>query len=566
MPQSIRYTVRFPEPHTHYAEIEARIPVATNDPVELFLPVWTPGSYLIREYARHIEDFRVNGSPVARRSKNRWLICSAPAGEAIVTYRVYCREMSVRTNWVEDSFAFLNGAPTFVNLADTPDLSYEVSLELPAAWAVTAAGLEQIGAHRYRADDYDTLVDSPLYAGNGAVYRFEIGGIPHDLVNEGEDGVWDGPRSAADTETIVRSHLRMWGAPPYRRYVFLNLITEGRGGLEHKNSMCVMTSRWAMRSEKTYRNWLALISHEFFHVWNVKRLRPVELGPFDYERENSTAALWFAEGLTEYYAHLLVRRAGLTTRADYLAELSEAIHGLQTTPGRLVTSVEQASRDAWIKLYRPDENTPNTSISYYVKGAVIGWLLDARIRAASGGARSLDDLMRVAYDRYGGPRGFSSDEIRAAASEIAGAPLDDFFRDTLQSTAELDYVEALEWFGLRFRPVERTGRAWLGAETKIESGRLLVKRIPRGVPAYGSGMNVDDEIVAICGFRIRPESLAQRLENYQAGDRVNFMVARREKMREIDVTLGEDPGDTWRLEIRPNATPAQKRNLESWLE
>ncbi|MDE3196169.1 MAG: M61 family metallopeptidase, partial [Acidobacteriota bacterium] len=543
-----------------------RFPLRGGSEIELFLPVWTPGSYLIREYARNLEEVRADAGAVFKTAKNRWKISMAGGGEAVVRYRVYCREMSVRTNWVEESFALLNGAATFLNAAGDRGMAYEVTLELPATWTLSACGLDEIGEHRYFARDYDALVDSPLYAGTAPVYRFEIGGVPHDLVNHGGDGVWDGSRSAADVETIVRRHIAMWGDVPYSKYVFLNLMTEARGGLEHRNSMCVMTSRWATGAEKSYRNWLGLISHEFFHVWNVKRLRPVELGPFDYEAENPTAGLWFAEGITEYYAHLLVRRAGLITRTEYLAELSQAIHSLQTTPGRGVTSVEQASRDAWIKLYRPDENTPNTSISYYVKGAVIGWLLDTRIRAASGGSRSLDDLMRQAYARYSGGRGFTGAEMRGLASEVAGESLEGFFGRTLESTEELDYAEALQWFGLRFRPTERTGQATMGAETKIEGGRLVVARIPRGTLAYDSGLNVGDEIVAIEGFRVRPEGLAERMGNYQPGDRVVVLIARREKLREIEVSLGEDPGDPWRLEISPEASTDQRRCLEVWLE
>ena len=451
-PLTITYTVRFPDPQTHYAEIEATIPVSAPT-VEIFMPVWTPGSYLIREFARHVENLTAAGLTITKSSKNRWRIETGEVREIHLSYRVYCREMSVRTNWVEDSFALLNGAPTFMTLADAPPMSYEVWLDLPAAWATSVTGMTEIGLHRYFAPDYDTLVDSPILAGNPAVYRFEVDGIPHSLVNLGEEGAWDGPRSAADAETIVRAYRRMWGSLPYEKYVFLNLMTEARGGLEHRGSMCLMTSRWATGTRHAYLDWLGLVSHEFLHVWNVKRLRPAELGPFDYERENYTKSLWIAEGFTNYYDDLMVHRAGLSTREEYLGEsgLSSLIQALQTTPGRLVASAEQASFDAWIKLYRPDENTGNTTISYYTKGAVVAWLLDARIRKATEGAKSLDDLMRLAFERYSGDRGFTPDEFKTAAEEVAGSPLNEFFRQTVESTEELDYAEALDWFGLRFK-------------------------------------------------------------------------------------------------------------------
>ena len=401
--------------------------------------------------------------------------------------------------------------------------------------------------HHYLAPDYDTLVDSPILAGNPAVYRFEVDGIPHFLVNQGEAEVWDGARSAADAEKIVRQNRAMWGELPYKKYVFLNMITESGGGLEHRNSVCVMTSRWATRTRKGYIGWLDLIAHEYFHAWNIKRLRPAELGPFDYENENPTRSLWVAEGITDYYAPLTLRRAGLSTTPEYLGtdtpptagSLSAVIATLQSTPGRLVQSAEQSSYDAWIKFYRPDENSLNTSVSYYTKGAVVGWLLDARIRHDTGGAKSLDDLMRLAFEKFSGAHGFTPEEFKATAEQVAGKPLGDFFRHTVESTEELDYTEALDWFGLRFKPETEaagkprsgTSKAWLGVDTRVDNGRLLVSRVPRESPAYESGLSVDDEIIAIDDFRLKPDQVAQRLENYHPGDKVSILVARRESVK-----------------------------------
>lgn len=546
----MRYTVRFPEPQTHYITVEAVIPVA-EPVVEIFMPVWTPGSYLIREFARNVEGLTVSGLSASKSRKNRWRIETGGASEIQVTYRVYCREMSVRTNWVEDSFALLNGAATFMTLAGAPSMGYEVRLELPTEWKTSACGLDEIGPNHYVAPDYDTLVDSPIVAGNPEVYGFEVDGIPHALVSVGEDGVWDGPRSAADTEKIVQHFRDMWGFLPYSKYVFLNLITEGGGGLEHRNSVVMMSSRWATRTRRGYLGWLSLVAHEFFHVWNVKRLRPVELGPFDYENENYTRSLWIAEGITEYYAPLALYRAGLSNQQEYLEALSGLIDTLQTTPGRLVTSAEQASFDAWIKLYRPDENSKNTTISYYTKGAVVAWLLDARIRRATEGAKSLDDAMRLAYPRYSGERGFTTEQFKAVAEEVAGEPLREFFRKTVESTEELDYSEALDWFGLQFRQPIATEKAWMGADTKNDAGRLVVTRIASGTPAFDAGLNVDDEIIAIGEIRVRADQLSQRLENYRPGDRVSLLIARREKIMRIDLTLGEEPAKRWQLEVRP---------------
>ena len=566
---SVRYTVSFPAPQTHYAVVEAQFPTGGQASIELFMPVWTPGSYMVREYSRNVEGVKGPGAVVKTR-KNRWRIETGGAATVHVTYRVYCRQMSVRTNWVEDSFALLNGAPTFMTLVGGLARPHEVTLELPAAWKTAISGMDEVpgGApHHYRAPDYDTLVDSPILAGNPAVYRFDIDGVAHYLVNEGEGGVWDGARSAADLEKIVKQYKLMWGALPYKnKYVFLNVLTESGGGLEHRNSFTVMASRWATRTRSAYVNWLDLVSHEYFHAWNIKRLRPAELGPFDYENENPTHSLWIAEGFTQYYGPLMVHRAGLISRAEYLGtgaetagSLSALINTLQNTPGRLVQSAEQASFDAWIKLYRPDENTNNVAVSYYTKGAVVAWLLDARIRSATNDKKSLDDLMRLAFERFSGDRGFTPEQFKATAQEVAGIPLADFFRATVETPGELDYNGALEWFGLRFRPTEASKKPWMGAETRVDNGRLVVSHIVSGSPAFGAGLSVDDEILAIDDYRVRADQLAARLEFYKRGDHVSLLVARRDKLTRLDLTLGAEPA-RFQLELK-----ADKRHLDDWL-
>ena len=577
--EPVRYTLSFPAPQTHYAVVDADFPTGGQSSIELFMPVWTPGSYLVREYARNVEQVKGPGA-VVKSAKNRWRIDTGGAARVQVSYRVYCREMSVRTNWVEDSFALLNGAPACITLVNGLARPHEVTLVLPAAWKTTMSGMDEVAGgapHHYRAPDYDTLVDSPILAGNPAVYRFEVDGVPHFLVNEGEGGVWDGPRSAADVEKIVRQYREMWGGLPYRnKYVFLNLLTEAGGGLEHRNSFTMMASRWATRTRRAYVSWLDTAAHEYFHTWNVKRLRPVELGPFNYENENPTRSLWIAEGFTEYYGALTIHRTGLTSRAEYLGtgtdtagSLSAMINNLQTTPGRLVLSAEQASFDAWTKLYRPDENSNNVAVSYYTKGAIVAWLLDATIRRATNDAKSIDDLMRIAYQRFSGDRGFTPEQFKATAEEIAGIPLAAFFRDAVETPGELDYRETLDWYGLRFRQQEpakdaAAKKAWAGMETRVDNGRLLVSRVPRATPAFDAGLNVDDEILAIGDYRVRADQLAVRLDNYRPGDRVMLLMARRDKLMRLDLTFGETPG-IWQLELKADATPAQKDHLDHWL-
>ena len=505
----------------------------------------------------------------------------------MVSYRVYGREMSVRTNWIESGFAFLNGAPTFLTLAGPSTTlgagdsarPHEVTIVPADGWTrsitaleprvrlttsaeatavrkpdATLVGQADATSVTYCAPDYDTLVDSPILVGNPEVYEFSVDGTPHLLANVGDTGFFDAERAVNDLQAIVRAHKEFWGSFPYERYVFINLITEASGGLEHAPSSVLMTNRFVTRTRKAYLRWLELASHELFHAWNVKRLRPIELGPFDYEREAITASLWIVEGITDYYGDVLVLRAGRSSPQEFLDSLSDKIEELQTTPGRAVRSVTLASIDAWIKLYRPDENTPNTAISYYTKGAVVAFLLDATIRRATGGRRTLDEVMREAYARYSGTRGFTPDDFRALTERIAGTDLGAFWRSAIEGTDELDYAEALEVFGLQFRPVAQppNGRpkAWIGATTKMDGGRLLVAQVKRDTPAFRAGLNVDDELVAIDGVRVRADRLDERLEQYSPGDRISVLVARRDRLLSLDVTLEVESAKSWRLEPR----------------
>jgi predicted metalloprotease with PDZ domain len=572
-PDPIRYTLRFPAPHTHYVEVEGAYPTGGRPQIELFMAVWTPGSYLVREYERHVENVEARGPggmplPVYKTAKNRWRVETRGAARVSVSYRVYGREMSVRTNWIESGFAVLNGAPTFLSLVGGTERPHDVRLELPFTWRSSTTALTPwTSPNAYRAEDFDTLIDSPIILGNPVTREFQVAGKKHVLALEGDTAFFDVDRAAADVQKIVEAAGQvMGGRYDYPHYYFLNVISEAGGGLEHKNSFLAMTGRFTTRSRRAYLDWLDLVAHEYFHNWNVKRLRPVELGPFDYEREVHTKALWIAEGFTDYYAGLLLKRAGLSTRDEYLEALTAQIEAVQNTPGRQVTSVDMASYDSWVKQYRPDENTANTTVSYYPKGAVIAFLLDARIRRATSGRMSLDDAMRLAYGRFSGPKGYTLAQFYQAMSDVAGVNLRAFFASAAESTEELNYKDALDWFGLRFRPVDtRNPRPWIGVSTRVDGGRLVVSSVRRDSPAHQSGLNVDDEILAIDDVRVRADGLSARLDQYRPGDKIALLVSRRDRLVRLDLTLAPEPPRAWRLEVDPDATEAHKYRLFTWL-
>lgn len=565
--RTVHYRLRFPAPQTHYIEVEAVFPADGRREVELFLPVWTPGSYLVREYSRHLERLAAAECIVQKTRKNRWHVRSGkPIDEFHVSYSLYCHELSVRTNWVSERYALIIGAATFLSNADDLHRPTHVALELPPGWLGPWSGMS-LRDGGFCAKDYDELVDCPIAAGIGTEAKFHMKDRFHSIVFIGDTTFWDIAAATRDVEHLVEAQEAMWGKLPYSSYTFLNLMTSGRGALEHRNSMVLIADRYAMRSRESYVAWLQLVSHEFFHVWNVKSLRPVELGPFDYENEVYTRNLWIAEGFTEYYGLLMVCRAGLCSTDEFLSgkteSLTELVRKLQTTPGRFKQSVTESSFDAWIKLYRPDEHSIHSTISYYTKGAVLAWLLDARVREATQSARSLDDVMRIAYERYGRDRGYSTEEFLSVIEEVGGTEVQEWVRGATElSASELEYDQAVKWFGLRFHPPSGAAKPRIPVSTANEGGRLLVKE----VLDPGCPLSPGDEILGIDGHRVRPERWSEIVERYRPGEHVVVHLSRDERLHLEKVEVVAHWPDAWLLELDPEASDEQTANRVKWLK
>jgi predicted metalloprotease with PDZ domain len=458
LPGPITYTIRVVAPETHVAEIEATFPTGKRPSVEVMMAKWSPGFYRIEDYAGSVQDLsaRVPGGrkmKVERTRTNRWRIQTHGAATITVNYRLSCERQSVTTNWVGPDYAVFNGPATYITLVEKTVRPQEVRLELPSVWrgCMTSLDLAADGqANHFRAPDFDVLADSPIVAGNLSIHEFDVAGSKHYLVDFGDVGQWEGQQAARNLQQIVAEHERFLGGLPYKKYVFLNGFRRANGGLEHLNST-LLTSSPTHPASPTLA-WVKFVSHEYFHAINVKRLRPIELGPFDYENPPRTPSLWISEGLTTYYGDLAVSRSGVGNVEDFLAGVSSLIRQLQTCPGRLVQSLEQSSLDVWTGSTSGYGGDPKSTVSYYVKGPVVGFLLDARIRHLTDDARSLDDVMRQAYATYSGERGFKPQEFQKIAAKVAGADLTEFFTRALRTTKELDYSEMLDWFGLRFAP------------------------------------------------------------------------------------------------------------------
>lgn len=460
-PLPITYTLRFPDPPAQVVEIEATFPTEGRDAIDLMMAVWSPGFYRVQDYAGQIESLSARTADgaepaVDKPTPNRWHIDADGSSAVVLTYRLSATGRSVTTNWVGPDYAVLNGPATFITLADGVARPHEVVLELPPGWSGSYTGLAPAPdgmPNHYRAPDFDILADSPIVAGSPTVHEFDVDGTRHLLVDIGDVGAWNGDAAVAQLAPIITEVAREWGGLPFDRYVFLNVFRRGGGGLEHLNSTLLTAS--PAQTEPTPR-WLSFVTHEYVHAFNVKRLRPVELGPFDYENPPSTPSLWISEGLTTYYADLAVMRSGVGSLDGFLAAMSSQIRSLQSSPGRLVQTLAQSSLEVWTNSNSGVGTDPETTVSYYVKGPVVGFLLDARIRRLTYDGKSLDDVMRLALARYGGERGFTPAEFEATVAEVAGTDLSDFFAAALRSIGELDYDEALDWYGLRFAVADPT--------------------------------------------------------------------------------------------------------------
>lgn len=590
---SIDYRISFADAANHYINVEMTVNDVRSDQTTLMMPTWTPGSYLMREYARNIDGIsavNANGEPLilAKQSRNRWQLSGTTDGKVVVTYRLYCHEMSVRTNWVDADLAILNGAATFLTVPDRRNRTHSVTLDLPKTWKRGVSSLtEDVTGKAWTAITFEQLVDNPIIAGNPVIKDFEAGGLPHQLVSLGDPSLWELDKAASDVQKIVAEHQRMFSGAPYEDYKFLNMITEGRGGLEHDNCTLLMTSRWNFRDEEKYEDWLSLVSHEFFHTWNVRRLRPAGIWQYNLEKENYTPSLWIAEGITSYYEDVALVRAGLIDRDGYLKRFSKVIKSLQTANGRQVQSLTDSSHDTWIKFYRPDENSKNSRVSYYVKGAAVGFLLDAKIQEATDGAKSLDDVMRNMFQKFAGKQGYSEQDFRNEASTVAGIDLTNWFADAIDSTTELNYQPALDYYGLKFddkgskEEPSKTDKPDQAASEKDDdkddpkpdvgitfsssSSNPTVSGIRSQSAAFQAGVNVGDEIVAVNGYRTTKSNWDSQLKAFAADETVELTVARRGQLKTMDLQLEEASKDTWKLKVVSKASKQQTSRMAAWL-
>ncbi|MFS8617282.1 MAG: PDZ domain-containing protein [Solitalea sp.] len=567
----LSYALSFEEAQAHYVDVVLSVSGLEREYVDLKMAVWAPGSYLIREFPKNVEGFKAQSGEKTlnsrKISKNTWRVDTKGAGDITVQYRVYAFEMSVRTSFVDADHAFLNGTSIFMYLDQELDLPSTIKITPHPDWKYVSTGLKSDPEDPFLlySPNYDILADSPIEIGNQDIIEFTAAGIPHEVAIFG-GGDYDKAKVIADFTRIIEEQTAIFGTNPCERYVFIvHFLASGGGGLEHLNSTTLQFPRRSLGTEAGWASFMGLVAHEYFHLWNVKRLRPAALGPFNYEAENYTNMLWVSEGFTAYYDDWTVRRTGFYSPEEYLQTVAGVIGTIENTPGNRVQPVAEASFDAWIKYYRPNENSYNTTISYYSKGAILGMLIDMSIRKHSQGKHSLDDLMRYLYERYYEEldRGYRDEEFKEAVEKFAGN-MDDFFDKYVYGTEPIPYNRFFDAVGLKLvttRPW--ADEAYLGASFQETGNGLVVTRVVRGTAAYQYGLNVNDLLLTVNGERVNGAD--DVLKGKKPGDRLSLQVIRNGLPRTIQLILGKNDNISVKFEKLDNPSSLQEANYKAWM-
>lgn len=556
MKSTLHYSICPANPQTHLFKVSLTITDPNPAGETVYLPVWTPGSYLVREFARLVYRVAASSGQIDKIDKHRWLITGA-TGPLVLEYEVYGFDLSVRGAYLDQFRGFFNGNVVF--LAVEGRESEPVLVDILAAdgmsdWQVATglprAGAEVMGFGRYQAANYEALIDYPVELGQFSHLEFMAEGIPHHLVISGRHNA-NLPRIAADLAQVCAAQIRLFGDAPFTEYWFLtNVVGDGYGGLEHRNSTALLCNRDDLPAKAEgdkadeYLTFLGLASHEYFHSWNVKSIKPDSFTPYNLHAENYTTLLWAFEGITSYYDDLMLVRCGLLTVEQYLERLSHTLTGVRRGTGRLKQTLEEASFDAWIKYYRPDENASNALLSYYTQGSLAALVLDLTIRQRSQWQKSLDDVMRVLYRDFGkAGRGVSAAEWERVAAEVTGLDLSVLFDQLLRQLDAIPVDEVWAAFG-----IEHQWRAALSLDDKggwkdkpnprFEIGARLendpvgakLATVIEGGVAQAAGLAAGDIVIAINGLKVNRANWDKMLGRYEPGSSVELHVFRRDEL------------------------------------
>ena len=551
---TVQFIVDLSEAHSGVLKVHMKFPSTGRE--EIVMPVWAPGSYLVRDFSRHVFNIESNGT-AKQLSKNRWSIESR-GGEVEVDYDVYCDELTVDTSYSDESFALINGTSIFFYPDGKKDCEYNLRFKNQGKWKIATGLPEKKGM--FAAEDYDHLVDCPILLGDIQFMEFNVMNKKHVIAWQGR--MIRGKKEITDDfRKIVEAEGRIFGKLPYDRYFFLIMTVpdEYYGGLEHKNSTAILYPDYKLLDDFEYKLFLTTVSHEFFHTWNVKRIRPKELGPFDYTKEVHTNLLWLSEGFTSYYEWLILWRAGLVKEDEYMHHLSSMIDYYHFQPGHTLPA-DSSSFNTWTKLYKPDGNIVNAYISYYLKGELIAFALNSEIIKATKGKKSLDDVFRglfADFNRNG--KGIEKKELIEHISKIIGYDASELVSKLTETENEINFNRYLQEMGYRvtrkFADRKTGPRGFLGTLLATEGGKVVVKNVVRGYPAHKAGVLPGDELVAVNGQKFTDtftRSLGKELrsrkvdslKHLKPGDDVDLYVFRKNNLFNLKLRAGEEPKET----------------------
>jgi predicted metalloprotease with PDZ domain len=568
---TVSYELRMPKPQNHYFEVQMNINGNDDAQVEVKMPVWTPGSYLVREFSKNVnlvKAFTKDGKSISvtKKSKNAWIINAGKEKDIQVKYEVYAFELSVRTPFLDLSHGFVSGSGVFMytdksknqagNVTVIPHESFKrISTSLPLDNSYKGIG------QRFQFENYDQLVDCPMEIGNQEIFEFTAAGVIHSVAMYGEAN-FNVEQLKRDMAKIVEAETAVIGKNPNKIYTFIvHNVVDGQGGLEHMNSTVLSVNRWTYAG-KQYVDFLNLVAHEYFHLWNVKRIRPVELGPFNYDTENYTSLLWVMEGFTSYYDELILRRTGFYTEEEFLAKLQSSINYVEGTPGSRVQPVAHASFDAWVKAYRPNENSSNTTMTYYSRGSVLASVFDAMIITETDGKKCLDHFLQQLYTTYyeGLKRGFSETEFKMELAKFVGKNMDEFFAKYVDGTEIIPYKEFYGPVGLNVQDVT-TNNPSFGASVREEGGKVMVKSVRFGSSAEEAGISVGDEIIGCNGYRVDQSMFEGMMSGMSSFESCEILVAREEQLFSVKATIKPFKKPQFLL----TKSSANEKRLHYWL-
>ena len=595
MNNAINYTIFPKDPAAHLFEVTLTVDNPNPAGQEFALPAWIPGSYMIREFARNVVRIRAESAgkklSLKKLDKHTWL--AAPSETSItVQYEVYAWDLSVRAAHLDQTHGFFNGTSVFLSVQGSEHLPHVVDIRRPdgeayKGWRVATA-LPELKAKRYGfgtyvAANYDELIDHPVEMGTFDLATFKAHGVPHDVVITGRVPNLDMARLTAELKKVCEAQIALFEPKtkraPMDRYVFMTLaVGDGYGGLEHRASTALICSRndLPVKGQKEmsegYRTYLGLCSHEYFHTWNVKRIKPDAFAPYDLRTEGYTSLLWLFEGFTSYYDDLMLVRSGVIEEAAYFKLVAKALNGVLRGSGRTKQSVAESSFDAWTKYYRQDENSPNAIVSYYAKGSLVGLGLDLTIRAETKGKKSLDDVMRTLWKLYGRDfyeredgRGVSEAEVEALFDEVTGLKLKRFFDRYVRGTEDLPLAKLLAPFGVDCTDNRKNAKPSLNIRTTRDGNDCKVANVYEGGAAHLAGVSAGDILIAVDVLRVSATNIETLLGRYRAGDKVMLHLFRRDELMLCEATLA--PDDTPQTTLTSQEKPtAAARMRAAWLK